>query len=630
MKKKGYEALKIIEVTERKDDEFKYGISFNAKTENAKHFNKFAEVLGKIRNKKFDVSSNQWCIDEDGLKSFRFLEEKIYSPKKTKTMKEKMASVINITKKSVDNWQAIGSNMKLKPYDYQKQVVKFILDGYDNSHDTLIVAPCGAGKTPMILAAYKESLDRKMISGPGMIVVKASLKTQWAREVKKFTDFVPAVIKTYKDCVSREDSMLKRREKKILSAIDEEKKALEKEIKAIKKEISRKFDAQFNGADLYILNYETLNDEKVREKMLEINPQFIASDESHYIKSSSTKRAKSLYKFNKAKIKIGATATPVQRDPQDIFGIFKFVHPELFPKKKDFAALYVRYGYGFRVIGAKNEKKLNEKISPYMYILTKEEVAEQLPKLSVSQHYCSFSDKQQAINDKVMEELEELAEKEKTMTRGRTELDLKYDQEYLSLQAAIQSRQTFLQELTLSEDLLEESDSDLAKRMITGSANSKLESLKDIVSEIIDSGEKVCIFTRFAKMQPIIDEAIHSVPELKKIEIAHVNGSMNSERRYHEVYEKSRDNENCKVLVMSDAGAEGLNLSHISHIIEMEPAVSYAIQTQRHGRIERADSNYGTVFVTQLIMENSWDEIMLKSIEKKERYDASIVKGEEV
>ena len=250
-----------------------------------------------------------------------------------------------------------------------------------------------------------------------------------------------------------------------------------------------------------------------------------------------------------------------------------------------------------------------------------------MPRLVVSQHYCSFSDKQQTVNDKFMDELEELTEKEKTVAGGKTEADLKSDEEYLSLQAAIQSRQIFLQELTLSERLLKESSSDIAKRMITGSSDSKLESLKDIVSEIIDSGEKICIFTRFAKMQPIIDEVIHSIPELKNTEIAHVNGSMNSERRYHEVYEKSRDDENCKILIMTDAGAEGLNLGHISHIIEMEPAVSYAIQTQRHGRIERADSEYKTVFVTQLIMENSWDEIMLKSIQKKEKYDASIVKG---
>lgn len=162
------------------------------------------------------------------------------------------------------------------------------------------------------------------------------------------------------------------------------------------------------------------------------------------------------------------------------------------------------------------KKKLNEKISPYVYILTKEEVAKQLPKLVVSQRYCSFTEKQQSINDKIMDELEELTEKEKMITAGKTEGQLRTDEEYLSLQNAIQSRQTFLQELTLSERLLEDSSSNIAKRMVTGSNDTKLESLKDIVLEIIDSGEKVCIFTRFAKMQPILDEILQSILELKK------------------------------------------------------------------------------------------------------------------
>lgn len=609
--------MRLIKITEllSQPDGLNYGVLFNSTPQNARYFNNFAQIISKIRRKKYDVSLNMWCIDKEGLNDFQYEEEKLFPSKMTK----KPVMKITPEKKRTDNWQSIGTNMKLRPYDYQKQVVKFILDGHNGTHDTLIVAPCGAGKTPMILATYQECLERGIISGPGMIVVKASLKTQWAREVQKFTDFIPCVIKTYKDCVSKEEAALKR----LMKKVDADKKQIE----SLEKEIQEKFDDQFQGVDLYVLNYETLNDEKVREKLLKISPQFVGSDETHFIKSSSTKRAKSLYKFNDAKVKIGATATPVQRDPQDIYGIFKFVHPELFPRKKDFAALYVRYGYGFRVIGAKNEKKLNEKISPYTYILTKEEVAEQLPHLVVSQHYCSFSDKQQNMNNKIMDELEELTEKEKAVAGGKTEADLKSDEEYLSLQAAIQSRQIFLQELTLSERLLKESSSDTAKRMITGSSDSKLESLRDIVSEIIDSGEKICIFTRFAKMQPIIDEVIHSIPELKNTEIAHVNGTMNSERRYHEVYEKSRDDKNCKILVMTDAGAEGLNLGHISHIIEMEPAISYAIQTQRHGRIERADSKYKTVFVTQLIMENSWDEIMLKSIQKKEKYDASIVKG---
>jgi len=73
-----------------------------------------------------------------------------------------------------------------------------------------------------------------------------------------------------------------------------------------------------------------------------------------------------------------------------------------------------------------------------------------------------------------------------------------------------------------------------------------------------------------------------------------------------------------------------LNLSICKHLIEMDLATSYAIQTQRHGRLERADSVHDTVYVTQLIMEDSWDEIAKKVIDKKEKFDLSIVKGRNI
>ena len=484
-------------------------------------------------------------------------------------------------------------------------------------------------KTPIIISAFLECSHAGLIKGPGMVIVKASLKTQWKKEIEKFSGLRAGVIKTYSDCISKEFNMIKSREKKMekLEEVDPERKKIEKEIKDIKKIAKKKFEKQFEKIDLFILNYESLKDAKVSKMMLKINPEFIACDEIHYVKNDKSQRAKALYKFNEAKIKIGATATPVQRDPRDIFGIFKFVHSDIFPSKTTFDREYLRFGYGFKVIGAKNESKLNDEINPYMFILTKEEVAKHLPKLVVTQRYVSFTPKQQAINDSFMDEVEELHEKQKVIANGLSEAELKSNEDYLKLEAAITSRQTFLQELTLSEDLLKASESELAKQFITGDKSQKLELMKDIVAEIVDSGEKVCIFSKYAKMQLIMEQAIHSVPELKNIKIAHISGEMSSEKRYEEAYTKFRDNDSYKVLLCSDAAAEGLNLGQCKYMIEMDLAVSYAIQTQRHGRLERADSIHDTVQVIQLLTENSWDDIALKVVSKKEKYDKSIIHG---
>ena len=178
------------------------------------------------------------------------------------------------------------------------------------------------------------------------------------------------------------------------------------------------------------------------------------------------------------------------------------------------------------------------------------------------------------------------------------------------------------------------SDSKAAEEYTTGKSDNKLTLLLDTLEEILDSGEKVCIFSRFAVMQQVITDAIAKAAKknsvFKGVDIAYVRGDLSGEKRYHEVYDKFRDDPNCKILIMSDAGAEGINLGHCKYLIEYDLADSYAIQTQRHGRLERADSVHDTVYVIQLICENSWDEIALKIVNKKERYDATIVKGEEV
>lgn len=70
-----------------------------------------------------------------------------------------------------------------------------------------------------------------------------------------------------------------------------------------------------------------------------------------------------------------------------------------------------------------------------------------------------------------------------------------------------------------------------------------------------------------------------------------------------------------------------INLSKCKYLIEYDLASSYAIQTQRHGRLERADSIHSTVYVYQLIMEDSWDTIQEKIVSKKESYDNNIIKS---
>lgn len=520
---------------------------------------------------------------------------------------------------SVDSYFNLGSCMKLQPYDYQKEVAHFIL----HNKKALTVLPCGAGKTVIVICSYLEALHKNVINGPGLIIVKASLKYQWQQEVGKFSDLKATVIKTYSELTSNITNRIKTRESK-----KEKTKELKEEIKQLKKERSQLFKNQFKGYDLYICNYETLLDKEVSKELLAMNLEFVAADEIQYAKSNTSKRNKALAKFGNAKMTIGATATPVQNNPEDIYGLFKFIQPELFPKKSDFSSLYLKYGGYGRVIGAKNTKQLHTKIKPYMIIKDKKDVAKQLPQLVVNQLYCEFEPEQLEMSNKLLDELSELKRKLEALDKTLSPAEALHNEERAKLDAGIMARQAFAQELANSELLLSESESEMAKQYVTGcKENHKLDLLMNLVEEIIESGEKVCIFSKFRRMQDVITNRVREMKSIKDIGIAYVNGGISGQDRYNEVYNKFKDMDNYKILLCSDSGAEGLNLNACKYLIEYEAADSYAIQTQRHGRLERADSIHDTVFVYQLIVKDSYDEIGQKIINKKRKYDAEIVKG---
>ena len=59
-----------------------------------------------------------------------------------------------------------------------------------------------------------EALHKNIINGPGLIIVKASLKYQWKQEVSKFSDLKATVIQTYSELTSNITNKIKNRESK--------------------------------------------------------------------------------------------------------------------------------------------------------------------------------------------------------------------------------------------------------------------------------------------------------------------------------------------------------------------------------------------------------------------------------
>ena len=569
---------------------------------NDKEFNSYTYAMGQIPKQ---LEGNTWIFSKEGI-----------------------AQLSN--KMGIPSLDTIGDRLKLKPYEYQKEAVSEALsvDG-----GCLFSLPCGSGKTMVGICLFDELRKYNKIQGKGLIVVKATIKIQWPKEIERFSDYSASIVESYAACNPSRNAKVKQLKKQQKKLIDEDAvlniediSILQDQINEIEKKSDAVFDAQFD-ADLLVLNYETLADKMVLDRLKDC-VDFIYADEIHVIKSPTAKRSKNLSELNFIKYTYGATATPIQKNPIDIYSIFRFLRPDLFPKLSEFKSLYVKYNsYGFPV-GSRNEQRLHQLIRPYMVIKTPEEVAQELPELYVIQETFDLPPKQEEMTASLLAEIKDLKNQEEQIIQkvGSAEQARMLDS-VQQIDAQIMACQTFAQELVDSEELLKVSESKLAKKYITGCQSTKLDTLLDIMDSILEANEKVCIFSKYRKMQPIMEKAIKNRFK-ETAELAFVNGTMTKEQQYAEWHDKFTVG-NANVLIMSDAAAEGLSLGTCGYLIEFEPADSYLIQTQRRGRIQRADSTHRTVYVYQLIGINSYDEIALRIVNKKKKFMNTIVNGQE-
>ena len=516
-----------------------------------------------IYNKRIDT--NNWIID-----------------KKTIDILESNYTINHI---SVP-WENIGADLKYTPYDYQKEYVHF----GSNNDNALFLAPTGAGKTMIAITLYNELKLTDKVSKPGIIVVPASLKYQWTKEVSKFSDLVAHSIDT-------------------------------------PSKMKKKFDAQFEDCDLLICNYETLKNKTVSEKLLEMDLEFMLIDEVQALGNYKSARSKAIYQFNDLQYKYGMTATPITRDPSNLFGIFNFINPDVFKSHGKFATNYLIYRSYGQVSGVKNVDHLKTQIKPYIFKKSEEEIASQLPELIITPIYCTMSTKTKKINDKIMIDLKSAKDTAEAIENKITNPKLlEMNSDYIRAKAQILAYQTFAQELADDPRLLGMSESNMSKNYNIDDLDSpKLTVLLELIEQIIDADETVCIFTKYERMQRILTNEIQQ--HFKNIDVAYLNGSMNSEERYEQAYTKFQGDNNCKVLIMTEAGQAGVSLSKCKNLIEYDLADSYAGMTQRHGRVKRADSISKVSNIYQIILEESYDEIALKIINKKQQYDNDIIKN---
>lgn len=284
------------------------------------------------------------------------------------------------------------------------------------------------------------------------------------------------------------------------------------------------------------------------------------------------------------------TGTPVLSRPIELYPILKLIDGKHWANWMEYAVKYCegRHGrFGFDASGASNISELRERISQYFLRRTKEEVLPDLPpKRHI--HYPVEIDEEHAklykvANDNLVRFLRE--------NRGKKDPEI-----VKSMQAEKLVKLNILREI---------------------SALGKIDAAAELVHNILDSGEKVIVFSSFIKP---LDELKNRFPDAVTI----TGQTPLNERPL--IVKQFQEDPNTRVFLggIKSAGV-GITLTAAQSVIFLDLSWTPADHFQAEDRAHRIGSKHESIDIYQLSAHGTMDEFMNDLLEPKRQLFKELV-----
>lgn len=431
-----------------------------------------------------------------------------------------------------------------------------------------------------------------------LIVCKKSIKSQWKEEIEKFTN----ISLSYNIQITGDT--VKKRQK----AYDEINKS---------------------SHGILITNYQTfLND---ADKIDALGFGFATIDESHCVSGYNTKTNNAMRKVISGKPCLFLTGTPIMNKPEQAYGIISIANPDYFGPWKSFKQEFIIeqfQGNYTTTVGVKNLSKLRGLIQDVIIRRTEYEVSVSLPKTIETNISCPLDGTQETLIFEINKKRESLIQEfESMMIQYNKSPNQGLQQKLQQTDAQIKGLIAATQATADDPRMFHMSSSQyLQKNFLQFIPNnykqsSKIEKLVDIVDNIVDSGYKVIIFTKFRTSALLIQEQLQK--ELK-LNVVLYTGQENDIQRNINI-NLFKNDDDYPVLVATEAGAEGINLQIARYLINFNLPDTAAIYTQRIGRIRRVSSTFNSIIVYNLITDKSKDVERWENIERNKNLEGALV-----
>jgi superfamily II DNA or RNA helicase len=450
-------------------------------------------------------------------------------------------------------------------YPYQEEGAMHLAFG----RRAMLADDMGLGKTVQAIAASGLLHQLRDIQRV-LVVCPASLKHQWAREIRRFTSFSAAIIEG---------------------------------------NLSARRDLYQNPSFFNLINYElVLRDE---EDLRRLQPDLIILDEAQRIKNWRTKTADAVKRL-RSPYAFVLTGTPLENRLDELYSIFQFIDPTILGPLWRFNQRYFqverRSAGSYKVLGYKNLDELRRQIAPYVLRRVRDEVLEDLPDRIDNNFFVPMTSRQWKAYDEFRSTVAQLIAKAR-----RRPLTPK---EHKILLGALVKMRLICNALALH-------DPDLSPKDREKTAP-KLQELAAILDdEVANNGHKAILFSQWTSMLHL------TYPVLERLNLGSVtlSGDVPTPKR-GALIERFFEDDDCKVFLSTDAGGVGLNLQAASLVVNLDLPWNPAVLDQRIARAHRHGQPH-TVNVINLVAKGTIEERILDTLAAKRDVFAGVFGSEE-
>lgn len=446
-------------------------------------------------------------------------------------------------------------DFKTKPFEYQLEGIRYGLQS-DHKQWLLTDAP-GLGKSLQILYIAEELKRRKEIEHCLIICGINTLKTNWKKEIEKHTNLTCRIL----------GEKINKKGLLVFGGISER-------INDLKSKLNEFF---------IITNIETLRNNDII-KLINDGPNtfnMIVLDEAHCCKTPTAQQTKNFLKLKKAKYKIAATGTLLTNSPLDAYVPLKWIGKE-HSSYTNFRYYYINYGGPFNneILGYKHISVLKEQLSKCSLRRTKDLL--DLPEKTIIHELVDMNEKQQLFYKNIVDGVVGQVDKVNITTTS-----------LLAMVARLRQA-TACPSMLTTEDI----------------KSSKIERCKDLIDQIVSSGEKVVVYSTFKETLNVLQK------ELSDYKTLLCTGDI-KDNIISDSIEKFQNDSSYQIMLATwSKMGTGITLTAATNAIFIDCAWTQANNQQAEDRIHRIGSKK-PVFIYYLWANNTIDMRVKELVEDK-------------